>query len=560
LNLILITFKNDFGRTIILKLNTMKTTITFVTVVMLLIITQAFSQPAEEWVARYDSGNTDQLYSMTVDVAGNVYAAGASVQVPFTADYLTIKYNSSGVKQWEKIYEGIAGSDDRAYAMAVDDSGNVYVTGGTGYDNSIVTIKYNSLGDSLWARSYIGPASGHNWTFAQCIFVDDSGNVYVAGTSEGLVGVHGLFQDYTTIKYSPDGVQLWVARFNGPGTDADVVNSMAVDALGNVYVTGFAGGGSTGSGDSYNDITTIKYNLLGDSLWTRTYKGPGTSSDEGTMLTVDNLGNVYVTGETDLGITNGKDIITLKYNSDGTELWKKFYNGTGSGSDHGAALAVDAMHNIYVTGESNFGAPNGLDIITLKYDSLGTQLWAKNFNGSSNSNEVSEAITLDTDGNVYTCGTSVNTTTAEDFQLIKYNPAGTQLWEKKYTYSNAAGSEEYAAALFVDDLNNIYAAGMSALDFAIVKYSLATTVEEVQRQFAASIFPNPSDGKFTIKTDQLSFDVAEFYNILGERVYFKTDFKQQTSNEFDLSELQKGIYFVKLCAGVNVLTKRLVIQ
>lgn len=303
----------------------MKTAITLISVVMFFIITQVSAQPTEQWVARYDKGGTDQLYDMTVDAAGNVYVTGASVQVPFTADYLTIKYNSSGVKQWEKSYNGIADSDDRAYAIAVDTSGNVYITGGVAYDNEIVTIKYDSLGNTLWTISYTGPTSGHNWTFAKSIFVDELGYVYVAGTSEGLVGIHGFFQDYTTIKYSPLGVQEWEARYNGLGTDADVVNSMTVDDLGNVYITGFSGGGSTGSGDSYNDITTIKYDSLGSLLWEETYKGPGTSPDEGNMITIDDLGNVYITGKTYTSAANGYDIITIKYNSIGTELWKKFF-------------------------------------------------------------------------------------------------------------------------------------------------------------------------------------------------------------------------------------------
>jgi len=403
----------------------MKTTITLNTVVMFLFIIQASAQPTEKWVARYNGGGVDQLYDMTVDRSGNVYVTGASIQgAAFTSDFLTVKYNSSGVKQWEKAYNGIASSDDRAYVIAVDALGNVYITGGTGYNNSIVTIKYNSLGDTIWIRSYKGTGSGHNWIFPTSIFVDDSGYVYVAGTSERSFSLHGLTQDYTILKYSPSGVQEWVERYNGPGDDADCVNSMDIDSLGNVYVTGSAGGGSTGSADSYNDITTIKYNASGTLLWKKTYIGPGMSSDEGSMITLDNLGNVYVIG------TSHGDIITIKYANDGTELWKKFYDGPESSTDKGTVLIVDRIHNVIVTGKSYYSPTNGFDIITIKYDSVGTQLWAKNFNGSANGSDAAQKIALDNDGNIYVLGTTVNTTTSDDYQLIKYNPAGTQLWEK----------------------------------------------------------------------------------------------------------------------------------
>jgi hypothetical protein len=218
------------------------------------------------------------------------------------------------------------------------------------------------------------------------------------------------------------------------------------------------------------------------------------------------------------------------------------------------------MHNVYITGKSYSGVSNGFDIITVKYDSTGTQLWDKNFNGSSNDHDVSEAIDLDADGNVYVLGTSVNSTTAEDFQLIKYDTAGTQLWEKKYTYSNAAGSQEYAMALFVDELNNIYAAGMSALDYAIVKYSqTAVGVEEVQAELAVRIFPNPSGGNFMIdnpKNDKPLY--LNVYNVLGSVIYQSKII--DSKSQIDLSAQPNGVYFLAFSNSQTRFTTKIVIQ
>ncbi|MDH5185608.1 MAG: SBBP repeat-containing protein, partial [candidate division WOR-3 bacterium] len=173
--------------------------------------------------------------------------------------YATIKYGSDGEEKWVRRYNGPENSYDEAYAIAVDDSGNVYVTGksyATNYDYA--TIKYNPEGNSLWVRTYKGPGNGID--VAQAIAVDDSGNVYVTGRSTGS----GTGNDYATIKYNPEGDALWVRRYNGPANGSDGAQAIAVDEAGNVYVTG----GSTGSGTGC-DYATIKYHSA----------GPGVSED-----------------------------------------------------------------------------------------------------------------------------------------------------------------------------------------------------------------------------------------------------------------------------------------
>src|SRR5207237_8075237 len=141
----------------------------------------------------------------------------------YTEDIATNKYNSSGTLLWSRRFAGTGYGEDHGYAIAVDASGNVFVTGrtwmGTANNNDIITIKYNSSGDSLWVKKYNGPGSNHDE--ARSIAVDASGNVYVTGTCYGTVSTHGLFQDYITIKYNSAGTQLWAASYNGPGTDDD---------------------------------------------------------------------------------------------------------------------------------------------------------------------------------------------------------------------------------------------------------------------------------------------------------------------------------------------------
>jgi len=122
-------------------------------------------------------------------------------------DYVTIKYNSAGQQQWLADFSGGNNTANFASAIALDSSGNVYVTGmgcGYGNDSDYATVKYNSAGEQQWVARYDGP--GHNLDTAMAIAVDPSGNVYVTGRSTGS----GTDYDCATVKYSPSGQEAWV--------------------------------------------------------------------------------------------------------------------------------------------------------------------------------------------------------------------------------------------------------------------------------------------------------------------------------------------------------------
>ena len=277
-------------------------------------------------------------------------------------DYATIKYNAAGDTLWVRRYIGSVGGGDYASAIAVDGAGNVYVTGYSTDPGASVfsyaTIKYNSNGDTLWVRRYKGP--GSNSDTPRAIAVDGAGNVYVTGQSSGL-GTPGQEYDYATIKYNAAGDTQWVRRYNGPGNSTDWAWAIAVDGAGNAYVTGQ----SAGIGSALFDYATIKYNVAGDTLWVRSYNGPGDNFDVAYAIAVDGAGNVYVTGYSTAPGT-GYDYATIKYNSAGVQQWVSSYNGPGNGDDQANAIALDGAGNIYVTGYSP-GSGTGNDYATIKY-------------------------------------------------------------------------------------------------------------------------------------------------------------------------------------------------
>ncbi|MEO0282425.1 MAG: SBBP repeat-containing protein [candidate division WOR-3 bacterium] len=197
---------------------------------------------------------------------------------------------------------------------------------------------------------------------AYAIAVDASGNVYVTGGSRGS----GTRLDYATIKYNSAGDTVWVRRYNGPADTIDVAYAIAVDADSNVYVTGK----SYGSGTHHYDYATIKYNSAGDTVWVRRYNGPGNYDDEAYAIAVDASGNVYVAGKS-YGSYTSFDYATIKYNSAGEIVWVIRYNGPGNSSDHAYAIAVDGAY-VYVTGTSWGGPSTDNDYATIKY--LATQV------------------------------------------------------------------------------------------------------------------------------------------------------------------------------------------
>jgi hypothetical protein len=207
----------------------------------------------QQWAARYNgTGNSNDVASdLAVDVAGNVYVTGGSSGSGSSNDYATIKYNSSGQEQWAARYNGTGNDNDVASSLALSAAGNVYVTGssiGSGSSSDYATLMYNNSGAAQWTMRYNGP--NNTTDDATSVAVDGSGNAFVTGSSNS----GGTNLDYLTLKYSISGQQVWEQRYNGPGNGIDAALSIAIDPAGSIFITG----NSQGSGSS-SDFATLKY-------------------------------------------------------------------------------------------------------------------------------------------------------------------------------------------------------------------------------------------------------------------------------------------------------------
>jgi uncharacterized delta-60 repeat protein len=431
------------------------------------------------WVARFNgpADIRDDAYDVALDAYGNVYVTGRSDWDDWEpGDIVTIKYDAEGNEMWIARYDGPGDGLDTPDAIAVDAEGNVYVAGESwgGVETSMdcATIKYDTDGNEMWVARYDGPIS--SWDAAHAISLDADGNIYVTGERESS----GTNWDYTTIKYNPDGNELWVALYKGlgiPEYSRDIAHAIALDDLGNVYVTGE----SDGESDYAYDYATVKYDTDGNELWVARYNGPGDGVDIPHAISLDASGNVYVTGESE-GSGTYFDFATLKYDTDGNELWAARHNGPendyddrpGNSYDRAGAIAVDASGNIYVTGTIDWGNSERGDYATIKYDTDGNELWVARYNGPGNYTDDANAMALDAFGNVYVTGSSYGSGSFSDYATVKYDTDGNVLWVERY---NGPGNyRDVGFAMALDD-RNVYVAGFSygfgiQYDYCTIKY------------------------------------------------------------------------------------------
>jgi hypothetical protein len=239
-------------------------------------------------------------------------------------------------------------AQDEGNGIAVDGSGNVYITGFTSSGSGGALIaKYNSSGAIQWQRTLGGTSTEYGFGIA----VDGSGNVYITGFTD-LAGNRSVL----IAKYDTSGTIQWQRTLDGAGTDQGF--GIAVDGSGNVYVTGHTYSSGAGS----NDFLIAKYDTSGTIQWQRTLGGANT--DYGYGIAVDGSGNVYITGITASSGAGGFDVLIAKYDTSGTIQWQRTLGGAGN--DIGNDIVVDGSGNLYITGYTASSGAGGQDVLIAK--------------------------------------------------------------------------------------------------------------------------------------------------------------------------------------------------
>jgi hypothetical protein len=320
----------------------------------------------EIWTTQIGTSAYDQSSSVAIDASSNAYITGftfGDLDGPNAGerDAFLSKFDSGGNEIWTtQIGTSLL---DHGYSVAVDAPGNAYITGVTrgnlgGFDPGSADAflgKFDSNGSEIWMTQIGSGAYDHSYSVA----IDASGNAYISGTTQyNLGGPSAGKYDAFLSKFDSGGNEIWSTQI-GTGED-DHSYSVAVDASGNAYISGKTEGDLDGPNAGIEDPFLSKFDSDGNEIWTTQI---GTSQWENSKsITVDTAGNTYITGFTygDLGGPNlgGRDVFLCKFDSSGNEIWTTQI-GT-SLLDHGSSVALDASGNAYITGftEGDLGGPN----------------------------------------------------------------------------------------------------------------------------------------------------------------------------------------------------------
>ena len=540
-----------------------------------------------DWAKSMEGSSNDVGHAITVDAKRNVYTTGffngtvdfdpgaGIFNLTTSGKHIFIsKLDSLGNFVWAKNIGGTS-NDDTGYSIVTDDSNNVYVTGvfqgtvdfdpgaaefdlTTIGETGMFILKLNSSGNFVWAKSVSGNSLGYSIT------LDTFGNIYTTGQFEdttdfdpgaGTFNLNSIdFYDIFVLKLNSLGDFVWAKSMGG--TAHDESSSIKVDALGNVYTTGWFAGTAdfdpssaisnlTSNGDA--DVFILKLDASGNYAWVKDF---GSSAfDRGWAIGIDGLNNIYTKGifngtvdfDPNFGTYNltasGIDNTFIsKLDQSGNFIWAKGFSGNSE--NYGQSIALDDIGNVYTTGQFNGTVdfdPNAdstvltsigsADIYVSKLDDSGNLIWAERMGGTQD--DAGYAITIDTSGNIYTTGYY---TSSADFDPN----------EGSFILTTTGGNE-----VFIDKMNQ----GIST-----------TGIVERNNIDNVIIYPNPTNDVLNIVFSFLEKNVTiQLYNGVGELVYNKAI--EGSPNAINIVNLSNGLYFLKMIdCDNNVITKKIIKQ
>jgi len=489
-------------------------------------LTSSYSQVSIEWVARYDGGFGDDAgLAIAVDDSGYVYVTGNSHGTQTRRDLVVLKYSKSGVNQWTRRVADTVNNNFRSgFAIKLDEMNNIIIGG-------IGVYKYDRIGNLLW--------SNLDARF-EAIVLDNTGNIFATG---------GASTQFITKKYQPNGNVLWTQIYQN--LSSNVSRDITIDKNEDVIITG-----QSAQTMSLYDYMTIKYSNSGNSIWERRYNGG--NEDAAYAITSDDSNNVYVTGWNRNATT---DILTIKYSSEGDTIWKAVFDG--GGFDVGYDIEVDSLGNVYVAGVTNSGS-----YVTIKYDINGNILWSRV--QPSQLIPYFPKLKLDKNRNVYMSFVSFRPGLYSNYAVVKYDNDGAQQWVAEYY--NISFNHIYA--LTIDKQANIYVTGASGgghgYSIATVKFiqdptSINPELSILPLEYKLEQnYPNPFNPTTQLEYEisQIGFVSLKVYNSLGSEVAVLVNERKPSGKYnvmFDGSNLSSGIYIYRLSAGDFSQTKSMIL-
>lgn len=544
-------------------------------IILIIFINFDLNSQALTWVKQVGGSGNNFGTSLTLDTDGN----------PISIGYFsnTISYSLGGITS--------------------------QLTSNGGSD--IVICKNNQFGDFLWVKQFGGVGNDRGLS----ITTDAEGHIIATGAFRDLVdfnpSVEGFIltsngnQDIFILKLDASGNFVWAKSIGGSGND--VSESVAVDSLGNIYVTGFFETtvdfdpgtqefNLTSSGG--RDVFLCKLDKFGNFIWANSFGG--FNDDSCFSVAINNSNEILITGsfggtvDFDPGIgiftltaAGNLDVFISKFDIEGNFIWARQFGGTGGDSGH--SLTFDNLDNIYATGVfsntveystsegvNNLNSEGGFDVFVLKMDSLGNFLWANQFGGISN--DLSYSISFD-QNTLFVAGTfqgtaifnqNLNSTNlisigSYDIFLFSLDISGGVNWA-----INMGGSGIDVTNSIAIYNGRIYSTGyffqtavFGSIDFTLTSqgnsdmfiYSVESSSLGLNKGNENNIivYPNPTNGILNISSSYY----GQSYSILdttGKSIVngvFDDDF-----NVIDIHFLKQGLYFLCIEGHVFKIVKQ----
>lgn len=471
------------------------------------------------WATFYGGCKEDMaaLNGIALDDSGNVYICGKTESQDFplyplagaynqgtlggNLDGFVAKFTVNGLRLWSSYFGG--GNYDLIDGIAINDSGDVYITGET--------------------RT---PVSGDN-NLPPCGVPGNNGFPLCdpVGGSDYYQGAYGGVADAFITRFSSSGELLWSSYFGGD--DEDGATGIAVNRK-TVGITGYT---RTAAGSSTN---TPPCSVPGAGLFPTCNPGGGAYFE-------------YV----NQGI---KDGFVARFNEAGELIWSSMYGGNQF--DIPRAITFDALNNLYVTGNTNspdfpvkyrwgmfyeWQFKGGTDAFVIGFDSLGGQRWATYYGGNgtfSIQEESGHGITAFSDERLYVVGVTNSNSSGFPYDC---NPA-----------------IQYCRNM--TDLND-------KDDGFIARFDISGLLAMEENKITAGsvlIYPNPTAGEITLEFDLEGKEEVKIkiYNVLGKQVYEESAANMQgrVNRQIDLSSFSNGIYFIRVEIGDRIISNKIVKQ
>ncbi len=492
-----------------------------------------------EWVYQYVNPQSSEYpNSIITDNSGNVYVTGC-IFVGSRRGLGLIQLNGMGVNEWFYFDDTLGWGEigcDMTYAF-----NNVFLTGGTG--SFMIVLCVDTLGQGLWLYRDSIAAEGRS------IAVSSSHHIYVCGIK------YPSPSDWVVVKLDSLGNECWRYVYDGPAGSYDEATSIIVDRNENIYVGGY----STGFGTS-TDFTVLKLDSAGHLVWEYRYDGPANYRDELQAMALDTFGNIYIAGSS-RGV--GWDFCVVKIDSSGQEEWVYRYNGLANAADLLYDLTVDDSGNVYVSGLSGTTSNDTLQLFTLiKVDSGGSEHWCYIDAGPAGyKGGIAHRIEVDGLGGIYGAGFLRNMGDITQIAVVKLNSSGDLLWWYIYPHNPPWPWADVTHDMVVDVYGNVYHAGRICVssgndDIVVMKFASSQgVVKEVMKneirdkEKGATIFK----GGIEFLPDE---DCGlRIYDVSGRMKVEKTF--QRGKKEY--IPLQPGVYFLRVEGKDDRIDKKVIV-